>query len=121
MAKIKGTIFKKIEEKSGPKKNGEGNWIKCAFVIEIPHGKKSKKLSFTGWEDVAIILRTLKVGDIVDVTYEPESREYNGSWYTDLFVSGIDLLVESDIKIDAQSNVKSKPVKFEDDGDDLPF
>ncbi len=80
---ITGKIEKILPEQSG--QGQYGAWVKRGFVVETDD-KYPKKVYFTTWGDKADELNKLFVGDMVTVSFRPESREYNERWYTDLKV-----------------------------------
>lgn len=82
---ITGTIKVIGELQSGTSKSSGKEWKKINFVIET-EGEYSKKVSFNvfGGEKVDNFVKYNKVGQRVDVSFEPESREYKGRYYTDL-------------------------------------
>jgi len=82
MAEINGKINVIVDKVSGQSKNG-GEWVKQEFVIETD-GQYPKKVCFSLWGDKINVLESLKPGDPVKISFDPESREYNGRWYTDL-------------------------------------
>jgi hypothetical protein len=45
-----------------------------------------KKVCFSAWGDKVSILKSFKTEDTVKVSFNIESREFNGRWYTDLRV-----------------------------------
>ena len=77
------TIKKILEPQSGvSSRNGE-NWVKNSFVGET-QGNYPKMVCFTvmggeTWEKMNI-----KVGGTYNVSFDPESREWNGKFFTDL-------------------------------------
>lgn len=111
--KVSGKMYQVIPEISGSK--GDKVWVKQLFVIETS-GQYPKKIAFTAWNDKCDLIP--KVGTEVTVSYNPESREYNDKWYTDLSV--FDIAVSGEKK----APVKKEPVKTGlkmDEEDDLPF
>lgn len=82
MAEISGKINLIVDKVSGQSKNG-GEWVKQEFVIETD-GQYPKKVCFSLWGDKINVLESLKPGDPVKISFDPESREYNSRWYTDL-------------------------------------
>tara|TARA_R110002096_G_C14654636_1_gene726801 strand:+ start:2089 stop:2442 length:354 start_codon:yes stop_codon:yes gene_type:complete len=82
---ITGTIKVITEVQSGISKATKKEWKKLSFVIGTA-GEYPKDVSFTvfGGEKVDNFVKYNKVGQIVDVSFEPESREYKGKYYTDL-------------------------------------
>lgn len=60
---------------------GQSNHKKQTFVIETD-GAYPKKVAFDVWNDKIQYIKP--VGSFVTVSYEPESRESNGRYYTTL-------------------------------------
>jgi len=110
---LTGTIFTILDTESGQGKNGE--WKKQIFVIET-EGEYPKKVAFTAWNAGVEALGQLREGQKVTVSYNPESREYNGKWYTDLKAWKIEGMgrVEQPVQ---RSSGYSQPK----DDDGLPF
>jgi hypothetical protein len=46
---------------------------------------------FEAWNDKTSILKSVNPGTQVSVAFNPESREFNGKWYTSLRVWKIDI------------------------------
>lgn len=65
---------------SGMGKNGE--WRKQDIVVETD-GQYPKKVCISIWGDKASE-SVLQIGNILDISFDVESREYNGRWYTDI-------------------------------------
>lgn len=120
--KISGVVYKVLKEESGTGKKGA--WVKKSFVIETKD-QYPKKIMFTAWNDKCDLIP--KPGTEVVVSYNPESREYNEKWYTDLNMW--DLKV-----VGGQSATPSKPEKqakvtapvksglnLDEEDQDLPF
>ena len=78
---IEGKLVKILPEQSGEGKNGR--WVKQDFVIETAD-KFPKKVCFSTWGDKTDLLKVFSAGDMLRVSFNPESREYNQKWYTDL-------------------------------------
>ncbi|MGB3619683.1 MAG: DUF3127 domain-containing protein [Catalinimonas sp.] len=78
---ITGKVIKVLDEVSGQGRNG--TWVKREFVVETP-GQYPKSVCFTCWGDRANTVSQLQPGDEVTVSFDPESREYNDRWFTDL-------------------------------------
>ena len=77
---ISGKIIELLAMKSGQSANGE--WRKQEYILETD-GQYPKKICFMAWGD-KIDQFDIKQGDIVEVSVDLESREYNGRWYTDV-------------------------------------
>lgn len=85
---IKGRVIQLLALQTGEGKNG--TWKKQDFVIETD-GQYPKKVCISAWGD-KINESALQVGNEVNVSFDVESREYNGRWYTDLKAWKIDTL-----------------------------
>ena len=84
---ITGRIVNLLEPVTGQGKNGQ--WKKQEFIIETTD-QYPKKVIFSMWGEKVDVLTNYKVGEDVKVSFNPESREYNGRWYTDLRAWRID-------------------------------
>jgi len=109
---------------TGMGKNGE--WRKQNIILETD-GMYPKKVCVTLWGD-KINESVLQVGNILDVSFDAESREYNGNWYTDLRAWKIEPagagapVPPPAYGATAQPAQSAPPVDFSgDSGDDLPF
>ena len=77
---ISGKIIQLLPAQNGQGKNGA--WKKQEFVLETGD-TYPKKVCIAVWGD-KIDLNSFKLGDALDVSFDVESREYNGKWYTDV-------------------------------------
>lgn len=82
-----GKLERVLDPETGQGKNGP--WKKQLFVVETL-GNFPKKVAFQVWGDKADGLANFRTGDIVKVYFDPESREFNGKFYTDLRAWRID-------------------------------
>ena len=83
---LKGKIIKLLPLQTGQGKNGE--WKKQDYVIETD-GQITRKVCFNLWGD-KIGQFKLQENDTVTVSFDLESREFNGRWYTDVKAWKID-------------------------------
>ncbi|MDR1881583.1 MAG: DUF3127 domain-containing protein [Prevotella sp.] len=125
-------LIQVLPVQTGMGKNGE--WKKQSIILETD-GMYPKKVCVSFWGD-KINESTLQTGNILDVSFDVESREYNGNWYTDLRGWKVEL-AGSGVSVPApaqgygqpvqtaqtaQSAQAPPPVDFSDDtSDDLPF
>jgi len=58
-------------------------WEKQQFVIETDE-QFPKKMCIMLWGDKVSMLEKVAEGDILTVSINIESREYNSKWYTDI-------------------------------------
>ncbi len=77
---ISGKIIQLLPKQTGEGKNGQ--WQKQDYVLETT-GQYPKKVCFNLWGD-KVDKFNLQNGDEVTVSFDIESREYNGRWYTDV-------------------------------------
>ena len=78
---IKGKIIQKLELQSGTSKAGNA-WKKQEYVLETMDSYP-RKVKFDFFGDRADQY-PLEVGDVITLSYDIESREFNGRWYTDI-------------------------------------
>lgn len=130
---INGRVMQVLPEVTGEGKNGM--WKKQDFVIETD-GQYPKKVCFTVWGD-KINSQMMQEGNMLNVSFDVESREYNGRWYTDLKAWKIDSVEDnggggSDYPSNNAApqsrpqSTQSAPAKLSEDlkssgDDDLPF
>ena len=77
---ISGKIIRVLSLQQGEGKNGP--WKKQEYVIETTD-KIPRKVCFSLWGDKIDQFR-LTEGAEAEVSFDVESREYNGRWYTDV-------------------------------------
>lgn len=65
---------------TGTGRNGE--WKKQDIIVET-EGQYPKKVCISIWGD-KINSAQLQVGAMLNISFDVESREYNGRWYTDV-------------------------------------
>jgi hypothetical protein len=75
-----GTITQVLPEKNGT--SARGPWRKQEYVLEIP-GDYPKQVCFMIWGD-KIDQFAIREGQELTVSFDLESREFNGRWYTDV-------------------------------------
>lgn len=76
---VKGKVIQLLQLQTGMGKKGQ--WKKQEFIIET-QAQYPKKICLSAWGD-KIDQFKLAVGDMVNVSVDLESREYNGRWYTE--------------------------------------
>lgn len=77
---LKGKVLQTLPLVSGQGKNGP--WRKQEFLIET-FDQYPKKVLFSLWSD-KIDQNPFSIGQEVVVSFDAESREYNGRYYTEL-------------------------------------
>ena len=76
---LTGKVIKILPLQTGTGKNGV--WKKQEFVLETS-GQVSRKVCFSLWGD-KIEQARLSEGELFEISFDLESREYNGRWYTE--------------------------------------
>lgn len=122
---IKGRVIQLLALQTGEGKNG--TWKKQDFVIETD-GQYPKKVCISAWGD-KINESALQVGNEVNISFDVESREYNGRWYTDLKAWKIDTLGAGATEQPSYSAPSSRPATVTplpsslqaSEDDNLPF
>jgi hypothetical protein len=78
---ISGKVMLILPEQTGTGKNGQ--WSKQDFVIETEE-QYPRKVCFSAWGEKTALVKSLQKDAAVKVSFNVESREFNGKWYTDL-------------------------------------
>lgn len=78
---ISGKIIHKLEPQGGTSKAGN-QWKKQEYVLETQE-TYPKKVCFNFFND-KVDQYPLNIGDEVTISFDIESREFNGRWYTDI-------------------------------------
>lgn len=119
---VKGKIQQILKPESGVSRAGK-EWKKQEFVIETEE-QFPRKVCFTLFNDKSSLLEGFSEGDEVNVSFNLESREYNGKWFHNINAWKLE-------KTAAEENLPEPPPEFrpedippepaDDGGNDLPF
>ena len=120
---LSGRIIQILPEQTGTGKNGQ--WSKQDFVIETEE-QYPKKVCFSAWGEKVAQVKALQADARVKVSFNIESREYNGRWYTDLRIWKIEKSEQapSPAGIASPAEFGPEPVSRDEgagEPDDLPF
>lgn len=80
---ITGKIISVLEPVSGTSKAGR-EWKKQEYVLEVPNGDFEPRKVFFNFFGTAADQYQLKAGKDYKISFNLESREFNGRWYTDV-------------------------------------
>ena len=84
---ITGRLIKILPDVEG--ESQRGHWVRGGFVIETGDDYP-RKVAFTAFgEDRVAMVKNVPMGTMVQVSFTPESREFNDRWYTDLRCSRV--------------------------------
>ncbi len=76
---VKGKVIQLLALQTGMGKKGP--WKKQEFIL-VTQTQYPKKVCFSIWGD-KVDQYNVAVGDVLNVSVDLESREYNGRWYTE--------------------------------------
>ncbi len=111
---ITGTLVALLETNTGVGANGP--WKKKPFILESKE-KFPKKVAITAWNEQADLADKLSAGTELKISFNLESREFNGKWYTDVKAWKIETLGNTAV----QQPPIQEPDFVPDDFDPLPF
>ncbi|MFI3278452.1 MAG: DUF3127 domain-containing protein [Rikenellaceae bacterium] len=78
---FEGTVFQILPPASGTSARGE--WQRQEVIFEMQDGAYARKVAVTFFNKPADVA-SLKIGGTYTVSFNVESREYNGRWYTNI-------------------------------------
>ncbi|MFT3902146.1 MAG: DUF3127 domain-containing protein [Niabella sp.] len=119
---ITGTLVQLLPLQKGTGRNGE--WKKQDIIIET-QSQYPKKVCISIWGD-KINESVLQVGKSLNISFDVESREYNGRWYTDVKAWKIEPAGGSAQSQSYNDEPTALPGQYSDinsdtNNDDLPF
>lgn len=107
--KITGHVHEVCAKEEGQTTSG-GFWVKRTLVIAIQANEKTIYVAFTFFgENRVRMLEGLTKGQLVDVAFAPESREYQGKWYNDNVGFGVKAYVPASKPM--ANNAEAKPAE----------
>ena len=114
---VKGKLLQILNVQTGVSKAGN-EWKKQEFVIETQE-QFPKQICFTLFGDKISLLDGFKQGEELEVSFNLESREFNGRWFHNVNAWKIDRAqasgTEPEIPEYNSSDIPPEP------GNDLPF
>lgn len=88
--KLQGKLTEVLPIQAGTSKAGK-DWKSVDFIVEYDT-KYPKKVCLKLFGDGVSLLDKFDIGDTVEVKFTPESREYNGRYFTNLSAYNISLV-----------------------------
>ena len=118
---VKGKIEQVLKAESGVSRAGK-EWKKQEFVLETDE-QFPRKVCFTLFGDKVDLVNGLNAGQEVEVSFNVESREYNGRWFTNVNAWKIDKVEDNNIpEPPPEFRMEDIPPEPDDDtANDLPF
>jgi hypothetical protein len=118
--RVKGNIVKILNVESGISKAGK-EWKKQEFVIETQE-QFPKMVCFTLFNEKTALAGGLTTGQEVEVSFNIESREYNGKWFHNINAWKIDTTQPNNLPdLPPEFRAEDVPPEPMDDPNDLPF
>jgi len=128
-----GKLIQKMPMQSGISKTGN-TWQKQEFVIETME-QFPRKICANLWGEKIAMMEILNIDDKVVMSFDLESREFNGKWYTDVKAWKVEpvsanlqaaqpqQLSHTATSISSAKDIPQEFDTFTDEGmtDDLPF
>jgi hypothetical protein len=120
---LKGKLTKILNMESGVARSGNA-WKKQDFVIETDD-QYPKMVCFTLFNDKVSMLSGMATGDLLEVSFDVESREFNSKYYHNLNAWKITKVTSGGAANDmvpppyTVSDIPPEPLDNESDG--LPF
>lgn len=136
---LQGKIIAALPERSGTSQRGE--WKVQEFVLETLDSQYPRKMVFDVFGADRLQRFNVQVGQIVNVAFDIDAREYNGRWYNSIraydvrqvdpnaapapaaapVASPVASPVQAAGTTSAPAQTASPVAETADDGDDLPF
>jgi hypothetical protein len=117
---IKGKIEQILKPESGVSRAGN-EWTKQEFVVETQE-QFPKKVCFTLFGDKTSLIEPISTGDEVEVSFNMESREYNGKWFHNINAWKIDKVTGDNLpEPPPEFSISDIPPEPDDEANDLPF
>ena len=114
----KGVVTEILKPESGMSKAGK-EWNKQDFLIETID-RYPKIICFTCFGDKTDMLKNIGAGMTVDVSFNLESREYNGKYFHNINAWKI-IIDNAATPQDAPPITDAPPEPSDDSASDLPF
>jgi len=114
---LQAKLIQLLPLQTGTGKNGQ--WKKQDIIVETD-GQYPKKICISIWGD-KISENHLKIGNMLKIDFDLESREFNGKWYTDVKAWKIDSEAGQDNDFAQTSAPEEDFPTLASQEDDLPF
>ncbi|MDD3876694.1 MAG: DUF3127 domain-containing protein [Bacteroidales bacterium] len=116
---IKAKLIQILPLQTGQGKNG--TWKKQDIIVETLDNQYPKKICLAIWQEKLMTEQILKIGNLLNLYFDIESREFNNRWYTDLKVWRIDVVDANATSQIAPDIIEGIESENDDIDGDLPF
>ena len=79
---LQGKIIAALDPKTG--QSARGDWKVQEFVLETIDGQFSRKMVFSVFGEDRLQRFNIQVGQVVNVSFDIDAREYNGRWFNSI-------------------------------------
>jgi len=105
--------------------NDRGGWSRQEIVVEIP-GQYPRSVCISLWGDRINDAVKYNEGDMLKISFDLQSREYNGRWFTDVRAwrierEGAETPAGAAAETSATQAAADDPFSTSKQVDDLPF
>lgn len=114
---LTATLVQLLPLQKGVGKNGE--WKKQDVILQTD-GQYPKKVCVSFWGD-KINESLLQVGKKLNISFDVESREYNGRWYTDVKAWKAEPAEGAQPNDKTYADIPPQETYTDEGPDDLPF
>jgi hypothetical protein len=115
---LRARLVQMLPLQTGEGKNGQ--WKKQDIIVET-EGQYPKKVCVAIWGDKADA-SVLNVGNMLNISFDVESREFNGRWYTDVRAWKVEMAgAEASAPATQADTVQPVFTPSGEAKDDLPF
>ena len=80
---LRGKIIAEFNERGGISNRTGNEWKAKSYVIEVP-GEYPRKMVFDVFGADRLQRFNIQVGQVVNVAFDIDAREYNGRWYNSI-------------------------------------
>lgn len=110
---VKGTLFAKTKATSGTSSKGN-SWQKQTIVVEFENNGFKNKIAMDAMNEKVDDLKSIRIGEQVEVRYTIDAREWNDRWFNDVKVYSFGMASDKPSK--AETKTETGQVEA-----DLPF
>jgi hypothetical protein len=114
---LRAKLIQMLPLQTGEGKNGQ--WRKQDIIVET-EGQYPKKVCVSIWGDKADP-SALQLGNMLNISFDVESREFNGRWYTDIRAWKVEMAGAVAPNQGAQEPAQPVFAPSDEAKDDLPF
>ena len=96
-------VVKSLDQVSG--ETDRGQWTRGGMVVRTM-GDNERLVALTAFgEEKTALCASFATDDVLQVDFSPESREFNGKWFTDLRLIRAQLLGQKPAKNDVEAYI----------------